>query len=295
MGQTSRLIFEGRIISIGEWRCYPNDRLWDEENVTGPRPMVVFPRSAVQIQHSGQDLFVTSPNQVVFYNRRQTYRRALASQRGDICEYVYVDPKVVAEMIASVGAKETENLDALFSTSFGPCHSHAFLTLRSICKLLSLGKAEPLIIEEAVLGILPQLIRDANPNLNSAPTKLKAKTDRKHRDQVEWIKEFLAKNIAATITLNDVAEVSDSSVFHISRVFKSIVGTSIFRYLMSLRLRTAFEYIVDTKLTMTHIAMETGFSNQSHLANLFKREFGLTPSQARKQGYQDIVNRLSHF
>ena len=295
MEYISRLIFEGDSIQIGEWRCYPDSQLWAEENIAGNKPMVVFPRSAVQIQQSGRDVIVTSPNHVVFYNKDQTYRRGLASRRGDICEYVYIDPNIVAEMQSTLGLPISHDINSPFQTSQGPCHTEAFLIQRALCKQISEsdGPLDPLLVEESFLTILPRLILDSN---HGAPTKShnpkKSSTIEKRRLQIETAKEYLNKNLSHSVSLSSVATACESSAFHISRVFKQHVGVSIFQYLISLRLRNAFERIIDSSNPLTKIAFESGFSSQSHMTNLFTREFGVPPSFVRKNKPVEIIRRV---
>ncbi len=291
MEYTSRLIFVGDIFQIGEWRCFPDSRLWAEENIAGHQPMIVFPHSAVQIQHSGRDLIVTSPNQVVFYNKDQTYRRGLASRQGDICEYVYIDPEIVAELQYSLGIHRCDDIHSPFRQSQGPCCTQAFLIQRSICNLIASQQSEPLLIEESFMSILPGLLLDSD-RTSSHSKPAKPATSQHRRLQVEMVKEYLNRHMSEAVALSDLAEACDTSAFHISRVFKEQTGTTIFQYLISLRLRTAFEHVIDTKSALAWIAVETGFSSQSHMSNLFKREFGVTPNCLRLRRPVEIIRRF---
>ncbi len=288
----SRLIFVGKSIQVGEWRCYPDSCLWHEENIAGNKPMIVFPRSAVQIQHAGRDRFITSPNHVVYYNKDQAYRRGLASRRGDICEYVYVEPQVLSEVQRSLGFRQQEDINAPFEDSHGLCHRRAFVLQRLICKLIVQQRPEPLLVEESFLELLPTLLLEIKNTTTRAKSTLHPKTNRTRLSQVEATKKFLNDQLAKEITLDQVAEACDASPFHISRVFKQFVGTSIFQYLIALRLRTAFEQIVDSDRSLTTIALDTGFSSQSHLTNLFKREFGMPPGSVRKQKPLELIRRV---
>ena len=122
-----------------------------------------FPRTAVQIQHAGREPIVTSPNLVVYYNKDQAYRRGLACRRGDICEYVYLAPRLLAELQESHGIR-FRDVERPFDCSQGPCCPEAFLALRSICRLIDSGHSEPMIVEELFLSILPMLLLDSQLN-----------------------------------------------------------------------------------------------------------------------------------
>jgi AraC family transcriptional regulator len=47
------------------------------------------------------------------------------------------------------------------------------------------------------------------------------------------------------------------------------------------RVERAKELLRDPRMSLTQISLETGFSDQSHLANVFRRLQGVTPSRYR--------------
>jgi AraC-like DNA-binding protein len=70
-------------------------------------------------------------------------------------------------------------------------------------------------------------------------------------------------------------------VFHTCRVFRATTGYTIHGFRRELRLRHALARILDGGGTLTTIAADTGFASQSHLTNLFRARFGITPAKAR--------------
>jgi AraC-like DNA-binding protein len=99
----------------------------------------------------------------------------------------------------------------------------------------------------------------------------------------------IAETIACTIeshfderlSLADLASAVGVSVFHACRVFHRSMGTSIHQYHREVRLRHAIALLLGTRMPPAQIAAETGFANQGHLGNVFRRRFGVPPGRAR--------------
>lgn len=53
----------------------------------------------------------------------------------------------------------------------------------------------------------------------------------------------------------------------------------IHRYLLSLRLALALDRLLDRSVGLSAIAYSLGFSSHSHFTTLFRRAFGLSPSE----------------
>ena len=97
---------------------------------------------------------------------------------------------------------------------------------------------------------------------------------------------------ADDIDLAEIANACGSSPYHLSRIFKQHTGRAIFQYLISLRLRLAFERIVETTSSLTQIAVDCGFSSSSHLSNLFRREFEILPSRLRRNKPVKLIRQI---
>jgi DNA-binding response OmpR family regulator len=72
---------------------------------------------------------------------------------------------------------------------------------------------------------------------------------------------------------------SESQLF---RKLKALTGNSIAIHIRSIRLQKGKELLLNTNLTITAIAYETGFSDLAYFSRTFSQEFGITPSDVRK-------------
>ena len=75
------------------------------------------------------------------------------------------------------------------------------------------------------------------------------------------------------------------SASHFQRQFKQYFGISPIRYLQSLRVDRA-KGLIKQNLSMTKVAYQTGFYDQSHFNKYFKLLTGMGPSQ-----YQAIIRQ----
>lgn len=75
-------------------------------------------------------------------------------------------------------------------------------------------------------------------------------------------------------------------------LFKAETGSPPARYLRTLRMEGATTLLVDTFLSVKEIIARVGFSDGSHFVRDFKRIYGVTPTEYRKQNVVIDVKKL---
>ncbi|WP_163537428.1 response regulator [Gracilibacillus sp. YIM 98692] len=96
--------------------------------------------------------------------------------------------------------------------------------------------------------------------------------------------EYMKKNYALEeLSLQEAANYVGVSESYFSRSFKEEMNISFIKYLIKLRLAKAKEMIQDSDLKITDIAFKVGFSDYPHFSKSFKKYYGLTPNEYRKQ------------
>lgn len=86
---------------------------------------------------------------------------------------------------------------------------------------------------------------------------------------------------AETLTVNQLAAEAGLSTAYFSAVFKRATGLSPHQYLLQVRIERVREALKSTDLAVAEIALNFGFSSQSHLNAAFRRMLGITPAQYR--------------
>jgi AraC-like DNA-binding protein len=101
-----------------------------------------------------------------------------------------------------------------------------------------------------------------------------------HLTTIERAKEFILRNFDRNISLQQLAEHCCVSVFHFSRIFKSIMAVSPYQYLIDIRLNHA-HMLLQTGLAVTQVAFQCGFNSLEHFATAYRKKFNSTPSSSR--------------
>ncbi len=101
---------------------------------------------------------------------------------------------------------------------------------------------------------------------------------------VERIVTYLEEHYNEKISLDQIAENMYLSPFYISRMFKSEIGDTPIRYLINIRLEKAKTLLESgDNSSIQEIAGMVGYDDAYHFSKLFKKRYGISPSQARKK------------
>jgi AraC family transcriptional regulator len=101
------------------------------------------------------------------------------------------------------------------------------------------------------------------------------------RRTIDRVSEYVDADLAATITLDRMADVAALSPFHFARAFKATTGLAPHRFVTARRLEAAKAALLTSNASVVRVAHQVGFSNVSHFRRVFRRELGVTPGQLR--------------
>ncbi len=93
---------------------------------------------------------------------------------------------------------------------------------------------------------------------------------------------FMEANYAQEITMRDAARECDMSYTAFSRFFSKYAQKGFAEALTQLRVKKSMLLLASTDLSVTDIAMQTGFSTTSYFIQRFKVHSGVTPRQFRE-------------
>ena len=96
--------------------------------------------------------------------------------------------------------------------------------------------------------------------------------------KIKTICEFLEQNYMNKITLDDLSSLAGLSKYYLLHFFTKQKGISPYSYLEAIRIDKAKKLLAQG-VSPIDVALQTGFSDQSHFSNFFKRFIGLTPKQ----------------
>lgn len=92
-----------------------------------------------------------------------------------------------------------------------------------------------------------------------------------------WIEE----NLTRRLLLDDIAQRSGYTKWHLQRVFSKIVGMPLGEYIRRRRISEAAKDLQTTKLQVIDIALKYQFDSQQSFAKRFKAYLGTSPSLYR--------------
>lgn len=140
-----------------------------------------------------------------------------------------------------------------------------FIRLFSIIE----GKSPVLALDESLLAVLSHLVVNHG---HFAPDP----GPQNHGDAVNRARRFIRENCSDDITLIQIADFSNLSPYHFHRIFLEKTGVSPHEYLIQQRIVKARD-LLSGKDSLSLVALETGFADQSHFSRIFKRMTGITP------------------
>jgi AraC family transcriptional regulator len=90
--------------------------------------------------------------------------------------------------------------------------------------------------------------------------------------------DYVEAHLDRDLSLVRLARVAGLSASHLTAMFKRATGLAVHEYVMRRRVERAKLLLVQGRLTPSEIALESGFSHQSHMARWTRRVLGVTPS-----------------
>lgn len=100
-------------------------------------------------------------------------------------------------------------------------------------------------------------------------------------EKLKLVLQFIQEHYQQGITVKELAELCHFSEYHFMRFFKRHMNMTSIEYLNQYRLEMASRQLAETNLSVTSIALESGFNNISYFNRVFKRKFGVTPMEYR--------------
>ena len=97
------------------------------------------------------------------------------------------------------------------------------------------------------------------------------------------ILDYINRNLASALTLEEIAEISHFSKYHFCRVFKQKTGMTPMQYVRLRRISRAKELLAQDSRSISEIAVVCGYDNFGFFCRVFRSLTGMTPSEYRKK------------
>jgi AraC family transcriptional regulator len=187
-------------------------------------------------------------------------------------------PRAALEMIA-----DDANAPQIRDLSYKPGAGVNDLTISGLGSLLlpALGhpdQANPLFVDHVLLAVgahVAQTYGGMRPMSRLVRGGLAPWQERR-------AKEVLLANIKRGVPLKEVARECGLSVGYFSHAFRRTLGVAPYKWLIEQRVELSKEKLRDDGLSLSDVAAECGFSDQSHLSRIFRQAIGVSPGVWRR-------------
>lgn len=143
------------------------------------------------------------------------------------------------------------------------------------------------IEKEEMKKVLVKALKMAEKNKQNRRTKKRIQELNADAGQVEEsvriVKNYIAEHYQEPLTREFLASLVYLNADYLSRLFKKQTGYTLMDYVTFERMERAKQMLMESSLSISEIALETGYSNTAYFTKMFKKYFdGVTPRQYRK-------------
>ena len=106
--------------------------------------------------------------------------------------------------------------------------------------------------------------------------------NKEYKVRIDRVIQYIEANLTQNISLSEVAKVSHFSAYHFHRIFTAIMGETVNDYIVRRRLEKAINVLIfQPQLSVTQVALDSGFSSSANFSKAVKLHFGFSPSEIR--------------
>jgi AraC family transcriptional regulator len=278
---TRRTLFKSETLQIGLFEAHPvsdacGDVEWQSSNV------VVLPVSGVFSKHDAPGRHVIgTPSHAVFVAADTAYRIGFPGAIGDRALTLRFDEASAPDQLDCHGSSEA-------MASHGLLPANAMMLRNLLWTRLVRLEADEFEIEALGLDLLNISLR----SLRTGNVPLRRPAQVRRMRALERVKEAVALAPNEKWDVAKLAKVANLSPFHLSHVFRQMVGTSIYDYVLHERLAHTLDAVLDCGDDLTAIALDAGFASHSHFTARFRSFFGCTPTALRRIARAEHVSEL---
>lgn len=242
---------------------------WLNLHIGNPAPLIQKRDDRLQEStlYAGDNLFVPA-GQPSYWCR---------DENGVICTplHICLKPELIHH-VAEAADIDSNRFELVHSFGKQDVQLHQ-IGMLMLAELRSGGIMGQLYVESLTQALVIHLLRHystltqpiASPNSSFSRIQL--------QQAIDYIHTYLDRDLS----LAELAGVVNISPTYFASLFKQEMGISPHKYVIRQRVEQAKLMLLKTDLAIADIALQVGFSSQSHLTQQFKRFTGMTPKQVR--------------
>lgn len=106
------------------------------------------------------------------------------------------------------------------------------------------------------------------------------------------ILRYIGERQRESISLDDISRHVNLSKEYCSYLFKKETNKSLIYYINERKMMIAKDLLVNHEMSLADIAEHMGFDNYNYFSRLFKKYFGISPTDMKRQDSRDVTGRL---
>jgi two-component system response regulator YesN len=103
------------------------------------------------------------------------------------------------------------------------------------------------------------------------------------KNEISKALKYIEENYQQKLSLSSIAEYVNFSTNYLCRSFKEEVGINVISYINNLRMKKAGELLKQKDSLVKEVSMEVGIDDQLYFSRLFKKYYGMSPSEYKNQ------------
>lgn len=148
-----------------------------------------------------------------------------------------------------------------------------------------------LTIYSLLLNMLVKLGTNHLVAINMFPN-MRVYKQKEYRDKFNTIVEYIDSHYMEELSIDDIAASIGFSKYHFSRLFKQYTNYTFCAYVTRRRIKVAEDLLAQPDLSITEVALHSGFPSISTFNRVFKQIKGCTPSEYREKNTDSPVSLL---
>ncbi len=188
--------------------------------------------------------------------------------------HLHLNIDLFSRMVEQVVDRDPAHLIVQERTGFqDPLLAHIGLTLQQGLQRPAPRPVGKLYAETAAQMVAVHLLR----HYTTAAVSIPEYTHGLSHQQMGRLTEFILAHLNQNLSLDMLAQQLGFSSYHFARLFRQTTGESPHQFVLRKRIEAAQRLLKETNLSLTQVALEVGFPNQSHFTQAFKHRVGYTP------------------
>ena len=113
---------------------------------------------------------------------------------------------------------------------------------------------------------------------------------KKYNWVINKAEDYIENHLSEKITLSDIALNLGISEYHFHRIYRKNGAETLNQFITRIKMeRSAIYLAVNKKTTVTEIAFRYGYNDSSSYNRAFRKHFGFSPTQFRKEQEKSII------